>query len=85
MCGGAYVSCWVRAESQADALRLMSESISVAGWKVVALEEECGLVEESWYADNPEGQEHFSQAVRDGECYVFHQWPIEPQQGDNVH
>jgi len=82
--GGAYVSCWVKAKNVNEASLLISTTIKEAGWKVVGVEDECQQVDELWYAQDSKGKEHFAQAVSDGECYVFDQWPIEPQEGDNV-
>jgi hypothetical protein len=84
-CGGAYVNCWVRAESQREAEGKAFTAIEEAGWKILCVEEECCEVTESWYSEDEEGREHYEQAVADGECYVFHQWPLEPQEGVDVH
>ncbi len=84
-CGGAYVNCWLKADSEAHAANLASASVREAGWNVVAVEEECREVNEAYYSENEEGREHFEQANLDGECYVFHQWPIEDQEGRDVH
>lgn len=83
--GGAYVTCWVRAASVAEAEKTASAAIRESGWKIVAVEDECCAASESWYSDDDEGKQYFLQAVIDGECYVFHQWPPEPQEGDAVH
>ena len=46
-CGGAYVNCWLRAESEKKAANLASASIGKAGWLIESVEEECREVTES--------------------------------------
>jgi len=84
-CGGAYVNCWVKAKSQTEAQRAASAAIGDAGWRILCVEEECCEVSETRYSEDEEGCEYYQQAVSDGECYVFHQWSVEPQEGDDVH
>jgi hypothetical protein len=83
--GGAYVNCWVRASSEREAREQTSAAIKESGWIVLAVEDQCREVTERAYAESDEGLDHYRQAVMDGECYVFHQWPVEPQEGDDVH
>ncbi len=84
-CGGAYVNCWIEATSADAALKMTSATVADSGWTIVSVEEECVEVTEDSYADDEEGLEYFRQAVSDGECYVFYEWPLEPQQGDEIH
>jgi hypothetical protein len=84
-CGGAYVNCWVQASSELEAIVKASAAVSESGWKILSVEEECSEASEDWYSNDDEGREYFHRAVSDGECYVFHQWPLEPQEGDDVH
>jgi hypothetical protein len=84
-CGGAYVNCWVQADSEQEAQRLASAAIAERGWTILSVEEECCEVTEDWYAEGDEERQYYEQAITDGECYVFHQWPVEPQEGDDVH
>ena len=83
--GGAYVNCWVNASSETEAREQTSAAIKESGWNILAVEEQCSEVTEQAYAEDDEGLNHYRQAVTDGECYVFHQWPVEPQEGDGVH
>jgi hypothetical protein len=83
--GGAYVNCWVKVNSEREAREQTSTAITESGWRILAVEEQCREVTEGSYSETDEGLEHFRQAVVDGECYLFHQWPIEPQEGDDVH
>ena len=76
--GGAYVNCWIDAESDARAAECASTAISRAGWAVESLEQ-YSVVTRKDYADDDEGLQHFDQALIDKEVYVFHTWPPDPQ------
>ncbi|MFL1485100.1 hypothetical protein ACJO3T_13515 [Marinobacter sp. LN3S78] len=84
-CGGAYASCWVNAESPEAATQTARSVITCMDWRIVNTELECRVVDEQWYQNEDEGLECYAQALEDGECYVFHQWPCEPQEDDTVH
>jgi hypothetical protein len=84
-CGGAYINCWVRAESESEASTLASANIREQQWKIVSVEEECREVTAAYYSENEEGRDYYGQAVQDGECYVFNAWPVGVQDGDDVH
>jgi hypothetical protein len=84
-CSGAYVNCWVDAASPEEAQRVTFAAIAEAGWRILSVEEECCEVSEDSYSDDENGREYYHRALSDVECYVFHQWPVEPQEGDDVH
>lgn len=83
-CGGAYVNCWLEAASEDEAHKMASALIHGRGWQILSVEEECREVTQASYADNEEGKEHYDQAVLDGECYVFHQWPVDAGETGNA-
>jgi hypothetical protein len=83
--GGAYVNCWVKVDSRREAQEQTSNAIAESGWRILGVEEQCREVTEDSYSDDDEGLDHYREAVVNAECYVFHQWPIEPQEGDDVH
>jgi len=83
--GGAYINCWLKAQSQEEAAQLASAFIQERGWKVVSVEAECREVPHSLYSEDDDDREHYDQAMIDGECYVLHQWPIDAQESDDVH
>lgn len=95
--GGAFVNCWLRADSGKDAERRASVAVRENGWHIISVEEECREVDASDYADdedddeedqdeNSDNREYYEQALTDGECYVFHQWPHEALgDSDGVH
>ena len=84
-CGGAYVSCWLKARSKQEASDLASALLKDRGWKAVSVQEECREVTAAVYTEDEEGRGYYEQAATDGECYVFHQWPVDPQEDDDVH
>ena len=85
VCGGAYVSCWLKAQSEEEASRLALAVIHERGWKVVSVEEECWEVTAVIYSDDDESRGFYDQAVSEGECCVFHLWPIDDQESGDVH
>ena len=84
-CGGAYVNCWIKAETQVKAMEAASSVLTSLHWRIVSTERECVVVDEHSYQETDEGFECYKQVVDDGECYVFNQWPCQPQEGDMVH
>ena len=85
VCGGAYINCWIQAQSEEEASELAAVVIHERGWKVVSVDEECREVDESLYAEDDKHREYYDQAVLDGGCYVFHQWPVDDQDGAEMH
>lgn len=83
-CGGAYVNCWLQAASEDEAYKMASTLIHGRGSKIVSVEEGCREVTQASYADDEEGKEYYEQAVLDGECYVFHQWPVDTAENGNA-
>lgn len=51
----------------------------------MSIEDGPTVVERSDYLDEPDWLEWFDEAVADGECYVFHQWPPDERDGQRVH
>jgi hypothetical protein len=84
-CGGAYVNCWVEADSEEDASQLASTRIRERGWQIISVEEECREISEEEATEDEENKQCYEQAVAQGECYAFYQWPAEAQEGDDVH
>src|SRR4051812_42851056 len=70
--GGAYINCWIKADSTAEAQKVASTFIRSEGWIVECVEHEAHLIVEP----DDESRERFEQAQIDGECYVFHEWPV---------
>jgi hypothetical protein len=83
--GGAFVNCWVQTDSEASAMAQASQAIRDNLWSVTSVSEPCGEVVESDYLSDESGMKYFQQAINDGDCYVYHQWPNQPQEEDHVH
>jgi hypothetical protein len=84
-CGGAYVNCWVRADSEGEAERMASAAIREREWSITSVEDQCREVTDQSYTKDDEEWEYYREAVAEGECYVYHEWPVEPQEQDQVH
>jgi hypothetical protein len=82
--GGAYANCYVLAEDAKQAMKSATENFVDNHWLVLALEEGPEIRARDSYLDEPEVLEWYDEAVENGECYVFHQWPNEPQEEDVV-
>jgi hypothetical protein len=82
--GGAYANCFVRAEGPKQAMNLATENFKDNHWRILSLEEGPGIKSRELYLEKPEILERYDAAVENGECYVFHQWPNEPQDEDVV-
>jgi hypothetical protein len=83
--GGAYVNCYVVAVSPEAALKRARSNLAENSWDVVGVEEGPVLTSRERYLDDAETLEAFDEAVSNGECYVYHLWPIEPQDDDPIH
>jgi hypothetical protein len=79
--GGAYINCWIKADSAAEAQKLASAFITSEGWIVESVEHEARLIIEP----DEESRERFEQAQVDGECYVFHKWPVGDRNEESLH
>jgi hypothetical protein len=83
--GGACINCRVRATSVTEAQEIAIAAIRESHWRVLSVEEDCLEVTEDLYSGSEESLECFRQATLNGEYYVYHQWPNEPQDDDVVH
>ena len=82
--GGAYINCWVRAPSLDEAKDIALRDIEENKWKVVEVQEAYKITRD-FYEESDESLECYQQAELDGECYVYHRWPNEAQEEDEVH
>ncbi|MBX3628165.1 MAG: hypothetical protein KF892_24355 [Rhizobacter sp.] len=83
--GGAFVNCFVAADSVEKATELALQNFKDNGWLVLGIEEEPVFAERDDYLDQPEWLKWFDLAVAEGECYVFNEWPVEAQEDDEIH
>lgn len=81
--GGAFANCFVVADAPEVAARAALRNFVEGGWEVVEVIEPAFVpdrsdLDEAWL-------DWYDEAARRGECYVFHQWPNEPQEGEPLH
>ena len=72
--GGAFIACWVKAETEEAALTKAWAYVAEEKWKLISVEEKCAAHREA-YLDDPESLECFDAAVRDGLAAIFYTWP----------
>jgi len=77
---GAYINCWVKASSAAEAQQIAFAEINNQRWIVEEIEH---LPETSF--ERTEGSAgYLTQAQLDGECYVYHTYSFD-EDADQVH
>lgn len=76
---GAFVNCWVLADSQTAALVQASRFIEGQGWAIQGIEQQFIADRERYVDDDelPESLEAFDQAMRDGIAVVVYRWSEE--------
>ena len=74
--GGAYINCWVKADTPTDALRRVKEYIHGQHWNLVKLED-IFTVQRERYLNEPDSLEAYDNASRYGLDAIFYTWPIE--------
>lgn len=79
--GGAYVNVWVNFPEQDAAEVVAKYYISEAGW-IPDLTLEIHWVDEEDYEANDEDKDYFMEALQDGSCLVFNQWPKDAEDAD---
>lgn len=79
--GGAYVNVWVNFPEEGAAEVVARFYIKNAGW-VPELTTETSWVVEKDYEEDDDYREYYLEAMRDGSCLVFHQWPKDAEDSD---
>jgi hypothetical protein len=74
--GGAYVSCWIEADSIDQADTIARQEIATVKWDVVE-KEEAYEVNADDYSSDADGLELYQQALVDKWVLTFHTYPIE--------
>ena len=70
---GAYVNCWVKAETKAFALIKIKEYLKEENWVYVRTED-VFIAEREWYIDIPESLECYDIAYENGIGAIFYTW-----------
>jgi len=81
--GGASIVCWVRASSKREAAEMARRAIEEQRWLILAIDEPWLEATESTVPI--ESRQYLEQARIDGECYVFHTWNNNPEDGATAH
>jgi hypothetical protein len=79
--GGAFVNCWITGTDKEKADFQARKEIYRAGWIAEGLTE-IKIVDETTFDGNEKSLEYYNQAKLDGECYVYHTWPIGSEDED---
>lgn len=79
--GGAYVLCYQMPGLAEDPIGHASRFLREHGWEVIGVHDEPRQLPRG---GAPEA-EHFDQALRDDEAYVFHQWRVEDEDDQTRH
>ena len=74
--GGAYINCWVKADSQTDALNKMKEYLHEQDWKFIKIED-IFAVEKERYIDEPDSLKCYENALQNGLGAIFYTWPLD--------
>ena len=75
-CGGAYINCWVKAETEKAALAKVMNYAAEEKWTCKNVEEVFPARREM-YLDEPESLAGFDEAQRYGLSAIFYTWPLE--------
>ena len=73
---GAYINCWVKADTPTDALCKVKEYIHEQHWSFVKLED-IFTVQRERYLDEPDSLEGYDNASQYGLDAIFYTWPRE--------
>ena len=73
---GAYINCWVKANTPKEALNKAKEYILKEHWSFVKVED-IFTVQRERYLDEPDSLEAYDNATRYGLDAIFYTWPIE--------
>jgi hypothetical protein len=76
---GAYVNCFIEAETFELAEQTALKFIAAENWKAIALEEGYEVTEAD-YVDDPKGLKVFEQVSIDKELYTFHTYETNDQE-----
>lgn len=73
-CGGAFLDCWVKAETEEAAVEAAKEYAAHNGWEYISTEE-VSIAERENYSDDKETLEVYDEACRYDIAGVFYMWP----------
>ena len=74
--GGAYINCYAKADTSAEAVKQVKEYIRKENWNFVKLED-IFCVQREQYLDDLDSLQCFDNAVQYGLDAIFYTWPID--------
>lgn len=74
--GGAYINCWVKAETQKDAFIRVKKYIDEENWMFIKTED-IFIAQRHLYIDKPDSLDCYDEACKNGISAIFHTWPID--------
>ena len=75
-CEGAFLNCWVKTDSEEEAVELAKEYAEQEGWEVLGVEE-CRAVKREDYIGSEEEEENLEildEAAENGLAGIFYTW-----------
>ena len=72
-CEGAYVNCFVKAETVTSAIQTVQELLTAEGWEQVQIME-CYEADRAAYAEDEELLDCYDEAAEYGSSAVFYTW-----------
>lgn len=83
--GGTYVVCYLPVSSAEIALREATEYLTSEKWVVLQVEEAPAEILEEQESISREERDHCREAREAGGCYIFHTYPVGPDEDDTIH
>lgn len=74
--GGAYINCWVKADTPVDAVKKVKEYIQKENWGCTNIEDVFSVQRER-YLEELDSLECYDNAVQHGLDAIFYTWPID--------
>jgi len=74
--GGAYINCWIKADTPEEAVKQAKEYIHKENWELVKIED-INCVRRERYLDEPDALECYDNAEQYGLDAIFYTWPID--------
>jgi hypothetical protein len=68
---GAYIDCYIKDQTEENALYVAKGWIAKNGWEVLDVEEQ-RQIEQDAYEEGTDGREYFQQALLDEEVFVYY-------------
>ena len=72
---GAYINCWIQADTPVDAVKKVKEYIHKENWDFVKIED-IFSVQRELYLEEPDSLECYDNAMQYGLDAIFYTWPI---------